>query len=288
MTLGRGIFLMTLGLILALGVRDRVGAFYVMAAEGGQIDAIISNAAALARAGHIPGLYIDADPRNPDKGVNLLADSPRYSTGYGDLARIPRFALVLGNETSTNRQWEGVLRLVAVHNRALTGQQIQQNFEAGVGEIIGTDRQGAIWNGREELNFAKAWFAEHTNRVHLLSGAAIVESVPSYRGLGLACAVGILVAVGFVLVVLPAVLVYAERGVKVRLPVLRRPTLPSRFATSRGSLPPRLLCRPPRRRGARPPGSAGRCRCRSPAAARPRGRARRAPATRAGKTALRW
>jgi D-serine deaminase-like pyridoxal phosphate-dependent protein len=28
--------------------------------------------------------------------------------------------------------------------------------------------------------------AEHTNRVHLLSGAAIVESVPSYRGLGLA------------------------------------------------------------------------------------------------------
>jgi len=28
--------------------------------------------------------------------------------------------------------------------------------------------------------------AEHTNRVHLLRGAAIVESVPSYRGLGLA------------------------------------------------------------------------------------------------------
>ena len=48
---------------------------------------------ALARAGHIPGLYIDADPRNPDKGVNLLADSPRYSTGYGDLARIPTVLL---------------------------------------------------------------------------------------------------------------------------------------------------------------------------------------------------
>jgi cytochrome c553 len=44
------------------------------------------------------------------------------------------FALVLGNETSTNRQWEGVLRLVAVHNRALTPAQIEQNFEAGVGE----------------------------------------------------------------------------------------------------------------------------------------------------------
>ncbi|HUQ10110.1 MAG TPA: LamG domain-containing protein [Steroidobacteraceae bacterium] len=44
------------------------------------------------------------------------------------------FALVLGNETSNNRQWEGVLRMVAVHNRALTQTQIQQNFEAGVGE----------------------------------------------------------------------------------------------------------------------------------------------------------
>jgi hypothetical protein len=44
------------------------------------------------------------------------------------------FALVLGNETSTNRQWEGVIRLVAIHNRALTGTQIEQNFQAGVGE----------------------------------------------------------------------------------------------------------------------------------------------------------
>lgn len=44
------------------------------------------------------------------------------------------FALVLGNETSGNRQWQGVLRMVAVHNRALTAAQIQQNFAAGVGE----------------------------------------------------------------------------------------------------------------------------------------------------------
>src|SRR6185503_6180377 len=44
------------------------------------------------------------------------------------------FALVLGNETSTNRQWEGVMRLVAIHNRVLTPAQIQQNFDAGVGE----------------------------------------------------------------------------------------------------------------------------------------------------------
>jgi mono/diheme cytochrome c family protein len=44
------------------------------------------------------------------------------------------YAFVLGNEVSNNRQWQGVVRLVAVHNRALTQAQIQQNFEAGVGE----------------------------------------------------------------------------------------------------------------------------------------------------------
>ncbi len=44
------------------------------------------------------------------------------------------FAFVLGNEVSNNRQWQGVVRLVAIHNRALNLEQIQQNFEAGVGE----------------------------------------------------------------------------------------------------------------------------------------------------------
>ncbi|MBX3702617.1 MAG: LamG domain-containing protein [Steroidobacteraceae bacterium] len=44
------------------------------------------------------------------------------------------FALVLGNEVSSNRTFQGVLRMVVVHNRALSPPQIQQNFEAGVGE----------------------------------------------------------------------------------------------------------------------------------------------------------
>jgi hypothetical protein len=44
------------------------------------------------------------------------------------------YAFVLGNEVSGDRQWQGKLRLVAIHNRALTQAQIQQNFLAGVGE----------------------------------------------------------------------------------------------------------------------------------------------------------
>ncbi len=44
------------------------------------------------------------------------------------------FAFVLGNEVSGDRQWQGVLRLVAIHNRVLTPEQIQQNLAVGVGE----------------------------------------------------------------------------------------------------------------------------------------------------------
>ena len=37
-------------------------------------------------------------------------------------------------------------------------------INAGVGHIVGADRRGAIYVGREGLNFAKQWFAEHTNQ----------------------------------------------------------------------------------------------------------------------------
>ncbi len=44
------------------------------------------------------------------------------------------FALVLGNEVSGDRQWAGQIRMLAIHNRALTQEQITQNFDVGVGE----------------------------------------------------------------------------------------------------------------------------------------------------------
>ena len=44
------------------------------------------------------------------------------------------YALVFGNEVTGDRPWHGKLRMVAIHNRALSPSQIQKNFEAGVGE----------------------------------------------------------------------------------------------------------------------------------------------------------
>ena len=44
------------------------------------------------------------------------------------------FALVLGNEASGDGLWQGTIRLAAVHRRALTQEQVVQNFDVGVGE----------------------------------------------------------------------------------------------------------------------------------------------------------
>ena len=54
--------------------------------------------------------------------------------------------LVLGNEVTNNRLWQGVLRLVAVHNRALTDVEVRQNFDAGAGNLLSMrfDVSGAV------------------------------------------------------------------------------------------------------------------------------------------------
>ncbi len=44
------------------------------------------------------------------------------------------YAFVLGNEVSSDRLWQGTFRMVAIHNRVLTQEQIVQNFDVGVGE----------------------------------------------------------------------------------------------------------------------------------------------------------
>ena len=43
-------------------------------------------------------------------------------------------AFILGNEASSDGLFEGTFRLAAVHDRALSEEQINQNFDAGVGE----------------------------------------------------------------------------------------------------------------------------------------------------------
>ena len=44
------------------------------------------------------------------------------------------FALIVGNEANGNRQWQGAVRLLAIHNKALSAGQIAQNYSVGVGQ----------------------------------------------------------------------------------------------------------------------------------------------------------
>jgi len=44
--------------------------------------------------------------------------------------------LVLGNEATDDRLWQGVIKLVAIHNKALTAADVQQNYDAGTGNIV--------------------------------------------------------------------------------------------------------------------------------------------------------
>lgn len=44
------------------------------------------------------------------------------------------FALVVGNEVTNDSPWLGSVRLLAIHNRALSEEDILANFDAGVGE----------------------------------------------------------------------------------------------------------------------------------------------------------
>ncbi|MDX2410493.1 MAG: LamG domain-containing protein, partial [Woeseiaceae bacterium] len=44
------------------------------------------------------------------------------------------FAFILGSDASGDNAWEGTIRLAALHRRALTQEQVVQNFDVGVGE----------------------------------------------------------------------------------------------------------------------------------------------------------
>ncbi len=44
------------------------------------------------------------------------------------------FAFALASEVDNENRWAGTIRLLAIHNRAMTQEQVFQNFEVGVGE----------------------------------------------------------------------------------------------------------------------------------------------------------
>jgi len=93
----------------------------------------IGNTAAQASLQHVVLTY---DPVNGRKlYVNGVFTGDVDAQKGGTLASWDNtFALVLGSEVSGDHAWTGVIRMLAIHDRALTAAQVQQNFSAGVGE----------------------------------------------------------------------------------------------------------------------------------------------------------
>jgi hypothetical protein len=93
----------------------------------------IANNSAQASLQHVVLTY---DPVSGRKlFVNGVFTGDVDPQGGGSLAAWDNtFALVIGAETSSDRPWQGVVRMLAIHDRALTAAQVQQNFSAGVGE----------------------------------------------------------------------------------------------------------------------------------------------------------
>ncbi len=97
---------------------------------------LITSAADRDAQASMQHVVLTYDPVNGRKlYVNGLYTGDSDSLGGGTLSNWDdTFALVLGNETSGTRQWTGLIKFVEIHDRALTLDQIQQNFAAGVGE----------------------------------------------------------------------------------------------------------------------------------------------------------
>jgi hypothetical protein len=90
------------------------------------------------RSIYVNSVKIDVtDPVGPGTTINNVWDDG--------------FTLVLGNETSGNRPWLGHLRMLAIHNRNLTQEQITQNFDVGVADLHqprpGLDAGGRRYRG---------------------------------------------------------------------------------------------------------------------------------------------
>jgi len=93
------------------------------------------NAAMLLQAS-LQHVVLTYDPVNGRQifvnGVNAGVPDPQKGGAISNWDST--FALVLGNEVSGDRSWQGLIKFVAIHSRALTAAQILQNFNAGVGQ----------------------------------------------------------------------------------------------------------------------------------------------------------
>jgi Concanavalin A-like lectin/glucanases superfamily len=92
--------------------------------------------AAMALQASLQHVVLTYDPVNGRQiYVNGVSVGPADAQKGGTISNWDNtFALVLGNEVSSDRSWQGLIKFVAIHSRAMSAAQVLQNFNAGVGE----------------------------------------------------------------------------------------------------------------------------------------------------------
>ncbi len=78
---------------------------------------------------------------NGELMASLETDAGAHLADWDD-----NFTLIIGNESAGTQPWRGSIRFLGIHSRALTPEQVNANFDAGVGE-----RYYLLFNIDEEL-----------------------------------------------------------------------------------------------------------------------------------------
>ncbi len=103
-----------------------------------------------------PGAFIIEDALKEALDIPVFHDD-QHGTAVVTLAALENALRLVGKKLEDVR--------IVIAGMGAAGMAIGKILlNAGATDVVGTDRMGAIYEGRENLNFAKEWFAENTNR----------------------------------------------------------------------------------------------------------------------------
>ena len=97
---------------------------FATATADNRVQASLQHLVATFSPGQGRRLYVNGEPTG-----DIDPNPPGLFNEWDD-----SFALVLGNDADGNSLWQGTLKMVAIHNRALTDSQVRANFAVGVGQ----------------------------------------------------------------------------------------------------------------------------------------------------------
>jgi malate dehydrogenase (oxaloacetate-decarboxylating) len=106
-----------------------------------------------------PGAFIVEEALKERLDIPVFHDD-QHGTAVVALAALVNALRVVGKEMSD-------IRAVIAGTGAAGIAIAKILLGAGIGDLVGTDRKGAIYDGRDGLNAPKRWLAEHTNKTKL-------------------------------------------------------------------------------------------------------------------------